>query len=51
MGADGKTIWVFTAKPGAFKSPDKQTSLRLVYERPWNPKDHPKEMFILVQFS
>ena len=50
MGAGGKMIWVFKAKPEAFKKPDSQTMLRLVYERPWNPQDHPKEMYILVKF-
>jgi len=51
FGAAGKMIWVFRAKPEAFRKPDSQTMLRLVYERPWNPQDHPKEMFILVKFS
>lgn len=51
MGAGGKTIWVFTAKPQAFVKPKTQTMLKLVYQRPWNPKDNPKEMFIVVEFS
>lgn len=51
MGAGGKTIWVFNATPQAFVKPHTQTMIRFVYERPWNPKDNPKEMFIVVEFS
>ena len=51
IGAGGKTIWVFTATPQAFKKMPSQTMIRLLYARPWNPKDNPREMFIVVAFS
>lgn len=51
MGAGGKMIWVFTATPQAFKKMPSQTMIRLLYARPWNTKDNPREMFIVVEFA
>ncbi len=51
IGAPGKTVWVFTAKPLAFKQPNTQTQIVLNYARPWDKKDHPINMVITVQFS
>ncbi|MDX2164023.1 MAG: protease inhibitor I42 family protein [Gammaproteobacteria bacterium] len=51
IGAGGKTIWVFRAKPNAFKKLPKQTQIHLIYERPWDKKDNPTELFFVVEFK
>ncbi len=50
IGAGGKTIWVFHAKPKAFRKPPLQTQIHMIYERAWSPKDHPTELFFMVKF-
>ncbi|HEV2614784.1 MAG TPA: protease inhibitor I42 family protein [Gammaproteobacteria bacterium] len=51
IGAGGETVWVFTAKPEAFQNSTKQTMVKLIYARPWDTKDDPKEMFFVVEFN
>jgi len=47
VGAPGKTLWVFEALPQAFTKPQ-TTRIELVYARPWNQEDNPKEVNYLV---
>lgn len=51
IGSGGKTVWVFKAKPEAFQATSKQTMVKLIYARPWDPKDNPTEMFFVVEFA
>jgi predicted secreted protein len=51
IGAGGKTIWVFRAKSGAFKKLPRETQVHLIYERPWDKKDNPTELFFVVEFK
>lgn len=51
IGAPGKTVWVFTAKPAAFQQPTQQTQILLNYARPWDKNDHPTQLTIMVSFD
>ena len=51
IGAGGKMIWVFQAKPAAFQSKNNQTFIYFRYARPWNLNDNPRYYKAIIIFS
>ncbi len=47
LGASGFEVWTFRARPGAFVAP-RVTRIRLLYLRPWDAKDEPREAVFTI---